>query len=63
VASVVERFGTVDILVNNAIATKIVPIADLDELFLFDHVRRVIVRARSEGARRSSLWKTTWTPS
>jgi NAD(P)-dependent dehydrogenase (short-subunit alcohol dehydrogenase family) len=31
VASVVERFGTVDILVNNAIATKIVPIADLDD--------------------------------
>lgn len=31
VASVVERFGTVDILVNNAIATKAVPIAEIDD--------------------------------
>jgi NAD(P)-dependent dehydrogenase (short-subunit alcohol dehydrogenase family) len=31
VAAVVARFGTVDILVNNAIATKIVPIAEVDD--------------------------------
>src|ERR1700733_61416 len=31
VGSVVERFGTVDILVNNAIATKVVPIAEVDD--------------------------------
>ena len=31
VAAVADRFGTVDILVNNAIATKIVPIAEVDD--------------------------------
>lgn len=31
VAAVADRFGTVDILVNNAIATKIVPIAEIDD--------------------------------
>jgi NAD(P)-dependent dehydrogenase (short-subunit alcohol dehydrogenase family) len=31
VAEVVERFGTVDILVNNAIATKVAPIAEIDD--------------------------------
>jgi NAD(P)-dependent dehydrogenase (short-subunit alcohol dehydrogenase family) len=31
VASVVDRFGTVDILVNNAIATTVAPIAEIDD--------------------------------
>jgi NAD(P)-dependent dehydrogenase (short-subunit alcohol dehydrogenase family) len=44
VATVVARFGTVDILVNNAIATKIVPIAEVD-----DEGRVINLRSGSEG--------------
>jgi predicted transcriptional regulator len=39
--------------------SRLTAVISLDDLFLFDHVRRVIVRACSEGAQRSSLWKTT----